>query len=149
MFSTISWQNYWQCLAITTAVYYIFVYLVYFREKVALFVSRKVRGDAIVTKDSLSGEINIDSDLPEEQDRAEAYMAYACIDEIKALFEQLKSSKGVKSEILYALQKLLAKYPALKTSGYHKSIITVIVSQCEHICAIRLNKEEVDHAWMG
>ncbi|MGN6402706.1 MAG: hypothetical protein ACTHMD_19770 [Flavisolibacter sp.] len=149
MFSTISWQSYWQGLAITTAVYYIVVYLVYFRRDVALFLSRKVRGDTIVTKDSPSDENNIDSDLPEEQDRAEAYMAYACIDEVKALFEQLKSSKGVKSEILYALQKLLAKYPALKTSAYQKSIATVIISQCEHICAIRLNKEEVGHAWMG
>jgi hypothetical protein len=65
------------------------------------------------------------------------------------LFEQLKSSKGVKSEILYALQQLLTKYPALKTSGYQKSITTVIISQCEHICAIRLSKEEVDHVWMG
>lgn len=149
MFNTISWQSYWQCLAITTVLYYIVVYLVYFRRDVALFSSRKVSRDFTGTKDSPFSETNIDSDSPEQQDRAEAYMAYACIDEVKALFEQLKSSKGVKSEILYALQKLLAKYAALKTSGYQKSIATVIISQCEHICAIRLNKEEVDHAWMG
>ena len=148
MFNTISWHSYWKGLAIITAVYYVVVYLLYFRKDFALLFSRKALA---------SSHANTSSDLPlidslpsrEEQDRAEASMAYACIDEIKALFEQLKSSKGVRSEILYALQKLLAKYPALKSSGYQKSIVAVITSQCEHICAIRLNKEEVDHVWMG
>jgi hypothetical protein len=149
MFNTISWHSYWEWLAVITGLYYVIVYVLCFRRDGAVLLSRKAFTRPTENISFATSQPTIDPALEEEQDRAEAAMVYACIDEIKALFEQLKSSKGVKSEILHALQQLLVKYPALKASGYQKAIATVINSQCEHICAIRLSKEEVDHVWMG
>jgi len=148
MFNGIGWQSYWVTLAILAAVYYLFIFLLYYRRDFKLFF---LKTTSIHAGESQTDNLpEIAPEFPnEEQDRAEASIVYACLDEVKALFEELKKSKGVKAEILYALQPLLKKYPTLKTSAYKKSITTVILSQCEHICAIRLNKEEVDKVWLG
>jgi hypothetical protein len=148
MFNNISWQSYWTSIALIAAVYYLAVFLIYFKASFKAFLSLK-NWSVNRETEGFTSPVQSDDSFPEEKDRAEEFIVYACIDEIKALYEQLKRSKGVKQEILYALQQVLNKYPTLKNSPYKRTINHVIVSQSEHICSIRLSAEDVDHVWIG
>jgi hypothetical protein len=149
MFNNISWQSYWTSIALMATIYYLVVFFIYF--KADFIASFSLKGWPISSRETkgFTSPVESDGSFLEEKDRTEEFLVYACIDEIKALYEQLKSSKGVKQEIVYALQQVLNKYPTLKNSPYKRSINHVIVSQSEHICSIRLSSEDVDHVWIG
>ena len=149
MFNNINWQSYWTSIALITTVYYLAVFLIYFRKDFRQFLSLKVLATYKGLADSPSPITHTSGTLPEEKDKTEEHIVYACIDEIKALFDGLKRSKGVKQEIIYGLSQVLSKYPTLKDSGYRRTINHVIVLQCEHHCSIRLSTEEADHVWIG
>jgi hypothetical protein len=71
------------------------------------------------------------------------------MDELNAFFENQKSSKAVKSEVMYALYGILQKYPSLRNCDYKESITNVIALQCENICSIHLSAEELKGVWFG
>jgi hypothetical protein len=142
MFNTISWQSYWTSLALILAIYYLVVYLLYYRSDVKLLF--KGAGE----KDSFSFR----NDTPEFQQPptdTEEQIVYSCIDELNAFFEEAKRKRWIKAELMHSLQLILKKYPSLQSSKYKASINTVLTNQCEHICNIHLSAEEVKHVWLG
>jgi hypothetical protein len=142
MFNTISWQSYWTGLAISFAIYYLVVYLLYYRSDVKLLFK------GVEEKDSFSFR-NETSEFQQPLADTEEHIVYSCIDELNAFFEQAKRKRWIKDELIYALQMIIKKYPSLNASQYKSSINVVLTNQCEHICNIHLNEEEVKHVWLG
>ncbi len=144
MLNNISWQGYWLTIALFTAGYYLIVYLLYFRKdfKIVFPDKRSLNGKTISQEEGTTKSFETAT-----SDQAE-HLSDACLDEIHAYFHQAKRSKCVKEELLYALQRILSKYPSLKTTSYQDSITTIIRSESEHICSIHLSAEEVLQVWL-
>ena len=147
MFNTISWHQYFIFLAVTTILYYLVVYLFYFRNSLETSIRQKV--DSFNYNSTKKEELPSLFDHPSHAEGNLEHTLYACMDELNAFFENSKKSKAVKSEVMFALHSLLQKYPPLKNSEYRQSITNVIATQCENICSIHLSAEELKGLWFG
>lgn len=163
MLNNISWQGYWTAIALLTAAYYLFIYLLYFRKDVSIIWRKRV----IPREESLFPSIPSGSmhhqpgtikpsdlfDYPEEFQRPAKNSiesaVYACMDEVAAYLEGAKRSKCVKEEMLFALNTILRKYPSIAASEYKESLTNVLVHQCEYHCSVHLSAEDVAQVWVG
>jgi hypothetical protein len=147
MFNNISWQDYFIFLAVSTALYCLVIYLLYFKNSsITNFQTKQGSFNTKQTSiDQPSGLFDQDSYGEKELQNT----VYACMDELNAFFENQKASKAVKSEVQFALHGILQKYPSLRNSDYKESITNVITLQCETICSIHLSAEEMKGVWFG
>jgi hypothetical protein len=163
MFNNISWQGYWITIALFTAGYYLIVYLLYFRKGFSIEWNRNAKSK----EDSAFSAFTADSPVPQtaavEQpslfNTSEEFQrpakdsiegaVYACMDEVAAYLEEVKRSKCVKEEMLYALHGILRKYPAIAASQYKESVTNVLVSQCDFHCSVHLSADDVVRVWVG
>ena len=138
----ISWQGYWIWLAVISAGYYLVIYLLYYRHDLKAWIHPKPNNsDGIVT----ASESIIQPPVEKDAER----LIDSCMDELNAFFEESRRKKVMKEELIYSLQLLLKKYPSLKDSEYKESLSNLIATQCEDICLVRLNADEVYHVWLG
>jgi hypothetical protein len=153
MFSNISWQQYWTSVVVITLAYYLVIYLLYFRKGFALLFPSGLHeyNSPLKEKEESRPSLFENDSLGFKQmtENNEEHIAYACMDELNAFFENQKSSKAVKSEVMYALYGILQKYPSLRNCDYKESITNVIALQCENICSIHLSAEELKGVWFG
>lgn len=147
MFTTISWHQYFIFLGVSTILYYLVVYLLYFRNTLETGIHQRL--DSFNSDSTKKEELPSLFDHPSNAEDNLEPTVYACMDELNAFFENNKKSKAVKSEVMFALHSLLQKYPALKNSDYRQSITNVIATQCENICSIHLSAEELKGVWFG
>jgi hypothetical protein len=164
MINNVSWQGYWISIALITTGYYLFIYLFYFRSDFKIFLNRKSQSGNNVQFTSVSNFQNKVKGLPEDFQQpsffnlsgdfqsppkdSEEYVVYACMDEMTAFFEAVNKTTCEKEKIIISLKLLLQKYPAIKVSQYKDSLTNVIVTQCEKICSIHLNAEDVVGLWL-
>src|SRR5687768_11549671 len=158
MVYNISWQGYWLTIALISAGYYLSIYLLYFRNDFKILIGRKTTKDSFQFRDKSSSlktaprqsESFKDSAEFEEPDKnSEEAIVYACIDELDAFFNESKNGKCIKEEMIFSLQSILKKYPSLKQSAYKASLTNVMVGQCEHICSIHLDADDLVRVWFG
>ncbi len=142
MINNISWQGYWITLALISAGYYLCIYLLYYRSDFKVWIHRKPYNSQGI----VSASASITQPLREEG--AEGLID-SCMDELNAFFEEAKRKKVMKEELIFSLQLLLKKYPSIKNSEYQESLSNLIAAQCEHICSVHLNADEVSHVWLG
>lgn len=160
MLNNISWQGYWVTLALLTAGYYLVVYLLYFRKDFKISLPGKAglpkspsASPAVTSflKEQAQPSLFRDGETEDEfstpTDPTEQAV-YACMDELTAYFESAKKAKVMKTEVLFAVQRILQKYPSLQTSEYKVSITKVIQTEAEHHCSVHLNEEEMRKVWM-
>ena len=158
MFNNISWQGYWLSIALLCAGYYLSIYLLYFRNDFKILSGRKT-SEGSFEMAAVSRPLKTTPGLSESDTEAEEFqnpdknseeaIVYACIDELDAFFNEAKKRKCLKEEIISSLHSILKKYPSLKQSGYKASITNVMVGQCEHICSIHLDADDVVRVWFG
>lgn len=161
--NNISWPGYWITIALLAAIYYLAVYLLYFRKKVP--VEGRLGSQANWPSSSIPSvsdstasqpAIILQSahfDNPDEiqtpgKDTIE-HTVYACLDEINAYLEEAKRGQCIKGELLYALHTILRKYPAIAASEYKESLTNVIINQCEHLCSVYLSADDAVRLWEG
>ena len=164
MFNSISWQSYWTTLACVLVIYYIVVYFSYYSGRLKGWIFGKLNdksqrlASAILTvikdNDETITEVQQASLFEDEtfqlpSDESKEYVVYNCVDELNALLEECRRTKCIKEELIYSLQRLLKKYQSIHTSEYKESLSNVIVTQCEKICSIHLNAEEMKQVWTG
>ena len=137
MLNKISWQNYWTMVALLTAAYYLFIYLLYFRNNFSFKLSKIFKDNEAVN--------NTD---PTEGGKAEANVFDSCLNELATFFEEANGRKWMKEELLYALQRVLKKYASLKNSSYEETIHRLTILQCKDICAVHINAEELNQLWL-
>jgi hypothetical protein len=146
MITTISWHQYFIFLAVSTILYYLVVYLLYFRTASGVRIQKwgSFNND-LIKKEELPSLFDHPSNVEDNLEDT----VYACMDELNAFFENSKKSKAERSEVIVALHSLLQKYPSLKNSEFRQSITNVIATQCENICSIHLSAEELKGVWFG
>lgn len=159
MLNNISWQGYWTTIVLLTLAYYIVLYLVYFRRQLPSLLAKRESSPKQPTASPAVASFlqaqNQPSLFPEETadeftvPDGEEGIVYACMDELNAYFEGAKKQKIAKPELLFALQRILAKHPSLKQSAYKASLSNVIVSEAEHHCSLHLSEAEVVQVWAG
>jgi hypothetical protein len=163
MFNNISWQAYWVTIALLTAGYYLVVYLLYFRKDFSIEwgKSAKVRtlspslystSDRATLASEAVSQPTLFAGSEEFQcpqmDTIE-HAVYACMDEINAYLTEAKQRKCIKEEMMYSLQSILQKYPAIAVSEYKESLTNVMVNQCEYQCSVHLSADDVVRVWLG
>ncbi|HUC81922.1 MAG TPA: hypothetical protein VMR70_13460 [Flavisolibacter sp.] len=160
MLNNISWQGYWTTLALLSAGYYLVIYLLYYRSDFKITFPQKGQqkksGDAFAAVINTGNLPTQSSRIQEEADDfekppidSEEGIVYHLMDEVTAYFEEARKSRCVNEELLYAVQRILSKYPTLKGSKYQESINNVIVSEAEHLCSIHISSEEIAGVWLG
>jgi hypothetical protein len=144
MFENISWQCYWTTIVLCSIVYYLSVYLLYFRKESGIH-TKQVGGSAVAVKtresSSFCAEGGETATIEEKQEQS-------CLDEINAFFEAQKKSKAVKKELIYGLRGIVQKYFSLNGSPYQQALSNVMIMQAETICSVHLDDEEIKEVWL-
>lgn len=162
MFNNVSWQGYWLAMAFITIGYYLTIYLLYFRTDFQILIKRTSghdENDIPLFFPGNSIEEQMENATPSIFEGVaepplppygtDEYLLEAFIDELNAFFEGTKHSKIVKEELIYSLQMILLKYPAIKTPDNKMALMNLIFVQCKNICSIHLSKEDVVRVWAG
>lgn len=124
MFSSVSWSQYITCLAIATVTYCLFIWIVFFKAKLAL----------------LPGLSRIQTSMHAADQPDEVIStAQHVIDELRSLFVPDVN----KNELFFALQQSLQKYNQWDEPGFRDTIDAFISRQCGTICSIRLSEDEL------
>lgn len=155
MFNNITWQGYWITLAFLLVGYYLVVYLLYFRNDFKIGFAKGSGRKWTATDENgtmqpspcsegQTTETSIRDALTEID-----HQVQACTDELSAYFLEAGRSKGSKEEMLFALSKILSKYPALRSSEYADSLQNLICSEAEHHCSLHLSREDISKVWLG
>lgn len=129
MFSSISWQQYLVTLLIATLLYYLFVWIVFFKAKLSV-----LPGISNIRRFNLHGE-----DQPDEM----LTTAQHIMDEIRPVFDGRQN----KNELILALQLKLKRYNQWDEPGFRDTINEFIASQSESKCSIRLSEEDQRVLW--
>lgn len=130
MFSTISWQQYCIFLIIANVVYYLFVWIVFFKAKLSF----------------LTGAGRMRSFFQHSDDEPDEVMTTAqhVMDEIRPLFNR----RSNKNELILSLQLHLKKYNQWNETGFRDTVNDFIASQSESKCSIRLGEEDQRAVWL-
>lgn len=129
MFSTISWQQYIITLLIDTLLYYLFVWIIFFKAKLSFFT--------VITnfKDfPLHG-----GDEPDELMTTIQYI----LDDIRPVF----AGRTNKAELLLVLQIKLKEYYQWEEPGFRDTINQSILSESQSKCSIHLGEEDLRLMW--
>lgn len=137
MLKFISWGDYFSTLTFLLIVYYIAVGYFYFRYELLGLVG-------IVKYQSDGGNISVanfeGSTFPEEENNQAnssndidiTPVVQGFLLEVSSYLEQAKTENAAKQEVLYALQKISARYPVLANSDYKATLasdVQDIISQ--------------------
>lgn len=129
MLNSISWQQYIVTLLIATILYYLFVWIVFFKAKFSL----------------LPGIANFRQVSLQTGDEPDEVMTTAqhIMDEIRPLFD----GRNNKNELILALQLKLKRYNEWTELGFRETINEFISSQSEAKCSILLSEEDQRVLW--
>lgn len=161
MLSNISWHSYWTALAILSGIYYTAILLIFYRQELIWWLQSKriptpvptnmgqhaVPPEVIPVQQTLF-EKEQQTDFQAPPADSEEYPVYACMDELTAFFEEAKSSKWQKAQLIQAIKQILSKYPSIKDSEYKTSLGQVILAQSEQYCSIHLKADDVVGLWL-
>ena len=163
MLSSISWKEYICLVAIVSTMYYIVIYLKFY--KISTPASHKLKSLAAngsnghpeqpeeplnkssvlsLKKTSLTDTNYDDSAPPWDEDEIRVY---PCTDELNSFFNGLLPNECSKEEVIRKVQIILKKYPKVETSTYKDSVSALILMHCEEVCSFHLNEEEVVRIW--
>ncbi|GAA4339686.1 hypothetical protein [Flaviaesturariibacter amylovorans] len=160
MLNSISWQGYWTFLALSTGLYYAFVYLRFFRGTLRLGRNRPGLADPGPSPNPVSyGFRPSDTPLPDRPgaprrpaaegpvEEVDETVLNTCLDELSAFFEASGKAGHERPELLACLQAVLAKYPALSHSTYKDAVTGLLVTQCKHYCGHDLDESDLRRVW--
>jgi hypothetical protein len=158
MFNNISWQGYWITLALLSAGYYLVIYFLYYRSDFTIILPKRKsptsRGDNRTAFPPRANSASTSASLTQEEFEvpskdSEEYPIYSLMNEVTAYFEEAKKARCEKEEVLYALRRILSKFPAVKSSVYKESLTNVIVSEAELHCSIHFSADDMEKVWLG
>jgi hypothetical protein len=130
MFESVSWSQYIIALLICTIVYYLYIWVVYYK---AMLPS--LRGGQNAETLLSSDEEQVDENTASVQD---------IMDELRPLF-----TYGYhKNELILALQKQLKPHRLRNGKGFRSTINAFIANESLTTCSIRLGEEDQRAVWM-
>lgn len=131
MMSSVSWQQYVMFLLVITGLYYLLVWIIFFKGMVPSV--RRFRKFFFASR---HGE-----DQPDEA----LTTAQHVIDELRPLF-----IKGYgRDELFSVLSSALTKYSGWNEAGFRAVINEFIVEECSSKCSIYPSEDELRRVWFG
>lgn len=130
MLSSISWQQYFLFIAFASVLYYVFVWVVYFKAKLPSLSMGSFNGI------SIHGE-----DQPDEVFSTSQHV----IDELRPVFTGMEN----KNELVFALQGQLRKYNQWDEPDFRETINAFIAEESKTTCSIHLGEEDLRAVWKG
>lgn len=130
MLQSISWSQYFLVISISTALYYLFIWLVFFKGRFAFykyapsFLSAPSQGE----------------DAPDEVMVTVQFV----VDELRPLF----AGRRNRSELLLSLRQQLVKYRDYEPASFREIINEFISQESERQCSIRLSEEDLRAVWL-
>jgi hypothetical protein len=131
MLNPISWQQYILFLTIAVIIYYLSIWIIYYKAKLPSF-----SGTKNFRRVSLHGE-----DEPDEMMSTAQYI----IEELRPVFQNTHN----KNELIFSLQSQLKKYNHWDEPGFRDTINEFIATESEDKCSILLSEEDQRVLWMG
>jgi hypothetical protein len=162
MLSNISWTGYGYTLTFILLIYYAVIITLYFKGDIETWFRRKLSFTASgkllpqVSKTEVKPEsfqqelfpLEENETLPENKgEGATIAIIGSSVDEIRAYIVQIGRGRFVREKVLYGLQRILKKYPALKGSPFQATVTHLIIVELENNCSIALSLEEVNAVW--
>jgi hypothetical protein len=129
MLQSVSWKQYFVCILIATFLYYLFVWIVFFKARLAL-----LPGISNFRQISLHGDDQADEVLTTAQH---------ITDELRPLF----TDRTTKNELLLSLNSKLKRYAEWEEPGFRKVINEFIAVECEVKCSIHLSERDIAEVW--
>jgi hypothetical protein len=130
MFSSISWNQYIVSLSIVIIGYYLYIGYKYFRWEILglIGINKIEQTEAQIPVDELKKQFtaSIHADFMPKDNTDNMFQAFT--DEVKAFLFQANPS-APKEEILFALQQIISKYPALKNAENRAAINDFILTE--------------------
>jgi hypothetical protein len=130
MFQSISWQQYFTCIFIATILYYLFIWIYFFKGRFP----------------ELATVANFRAASPGGEDAPDEIISTAqhVMDEVRPLFGNVNNKK----ELILALQLRLDKYAAWDEPGFRETINQFIRKESQSKCSIRLEAEDQRALWL-
>jgi hypothetical protein len=155
MLSNISWQGYWTTLAITTVLYYILVFVFFYRSAFVQYFQRQIvnhkfhpeLGTEIPLQMGLSGKQSVT--VANKADKPEYVPAvHSLVDEVHAFFESTDPRSHSKTSLLATLKSIVQKHAGVKGTPYQYSLNNLILFLAEQNGELHLSAEEVGSIWL-
>jgi hypothetical protein len=138
MFNSISWSQYIVTIALLLVLYYLFVGFKYYHWEILNLIGiRKVETDTIVIP-AVHNQVN-----PVLTEKHEDYLPKPALDidispvvqsftdEVMAYLNEAKPSVQ-QNELLYSLQLIASKYPALKDADCKDELLQAVLNEVNH-----------------
>ena len=130
MLNSVSWQQYLFFLLFAVIIYYLFVWIVFYKAKLSFF----------------SGILNIRKFSHGEDEPDEVITtAQHIMDEIRPVFDAHQN----KNELILALQLKLKKYNQWDEPGFRDTINDFIVYESQSKCSILPGEDDLRAVWLG
>ena len=148
MLNNISWASYAYAVGITLCIYYLFTFLVFYKNEIKnLFVNNKVvaklpNGEVFhVGQNATAIDKNRSTDTEYNSETQELLLS------LQSLIKKAGALKYPKEELLLSLQLKLQNYPSLTANRLKSSINIFIKEACENNCSIHLLDDEIEVLW--
>jgi len=135
MFQSISWSQYFTTTAFLLAFYYAYVGYKYYRwELLGLIGIKKIDTDfAPIPVEEFKNKMVVENHEDYLPKSYAGNSLQSIKDEIKAYVESTTDAILSKSDLLNALQVIVAKYPATNLSGHNNSLHQFILAETEAV----------------
>lgn len=129
MLENISWSQYFTWIVVATLLYYLFIWIIVFKEKLNFIPAL-----SNLRSGSLQGE-----DAPDEMLTSAQFI----MDELRPLFP----NRTTKNELILSLQSELKRYAGWDDPSFRDTINRFIINESQTKCSIRLSDDDLRALW--
>lgn len=141
MLNAVSWTQFLLGIAGLGIAYYAGVILLYYKQE--------LKGLLIKKQQPENGIQGIHAAANEPLDGALMGEVHDLMQEVNGVFAEAQKNKYINNELLYALQRVLRKYPDIKDTHFGLSVNHYISDTAASHCAISFSQDELDAMWKG
>lgn len=156
MFQSISWQAYFTAVLISLVIYYLFIWFLFFKNKVPVHANRPATFENAAInhlfKESdhrdyqpKSNNLSYVGALSEENE-IRSPSAAAFLDETSALANATGKDCD-KANLLLSLKQIARKYPLLGNSSDKQNVIAVLKNIFQRACEVTFDEQELTELW--
>ena len=138
MFHQVSWQTYFIAFAIVAGLYYIVIFILFFRVGVKNSLQRIRNRQS--RADKSGSESNSESDTDD-------YTTYQSLRDDMTAFMEAAEPDMFKSDILFSLASIIKKYPALNDERFQEALTKEIRRMYLHKYNDGIEEEELSVLW--
>lgn len=143
MFTQFTWSDFFLTLLVIVLFYYAIILYFFYRKDILVRFTKPRYAATPFAFQALEKETQ---DLA--IDESDEYLLQTCADEITAYLQEAKRKKCLKTELLFALNRIVQKYAPQLDEDLKTTITNMLKAQCEDICAIHLNGDDLKAVWV-